>query len=413
MPTVRISKRSVDDCQPGERVIFLWDDQVRGFGLRVTPAGARSYVFQYRLGGRESPAKRYTIGAHGKWTPDLARDEAKRLARLVSQGIDPGHQRSTARREAVELGFAGYVERFADGYLKDRWARPDEAKRMLVREAVPVIGGKPLPAITRADINAVLDRAADRPAVVRHLHATLRKMFRWAVSRGDLERSPMEGMEAPKPLPARDRVLEDDELQSIWLACDDVIASFGAIVRLLILTGQRREEVGGLHWGELDRAAALWTLPGTRAKNGVAHLVPLSTLAITILDGVAGGDKWPRSGLVFPTGGKGSFSAWSKSKAALDAAISKRAWQAAGSPPDQQDDYAIKPWRLHDLRRTVATGLQRLGVRFEVTEAVLNHVSGAKGGVAGVYQRHDWAPEKRAALVEWGIKIERLVTSNG
>jgi integrase len=167
---------------------------------------------------------------------------------------------------------------------------------------------------------------------------------------------------------------------------------------LLVLTGQRRSEVAGMKWDELDRTAATWTIPAARAKNGKVHIVPLPETALQLLDERAGGQGWPSVGHVLTTTGRTPVSGISKAKAALDDLV------VTGSA------LPMAPWRLHDIRRTVATGLQRLGVRFEVTEAVLNHVSGSKGGVAGIYQRHDWAEEKRAALEAWATHVERLLT---
>jgi integrase len=186
----------------------------------------------------------------------------------------------------------------------------------------------------------------------------------------------------------------------------------------LIVTGQRREEVAALDWAELDRDTATWVLPAGRAKNGQAHIVPLSALALVVLDEVAANvidaredepQRWPSRGLVFTTKGQTAFSGHSKAKARLDVMMEKLA-------NSQELSYApfsleLSPWRVHDLRRTLATGLQRLGIRFEVTEAVLNHVSGSKGGIAGVYQRHDWKDEKRAALEAWGRHLSVAINA--
>lgn len=402
MPTGRITKTSVDTLAASMRETFLWDDQLRGFGLRATPNGARSYVFQYRLGGRESPSRRYTIGRHGSpWTPQTARREAERLSMLVHQGVDPVQAEHERRRQAVDLAFEAYVETFVELYLKKRWKQWPLGAGVLRREAVPVLRQKPLPSIKRSDLSLIWDRLADRPAVARLTHATLRKLLRWAVSRGDLERSPLEGVDPPPPVAARDRVLSDDELAMVWRGCDELGYPFGDLLRLLILTGQRREEVASLNWRELDRAGALWSLPAARAKNGKPHLVPLTSHAIEQLDQIAGDEEWPGSGLVFSTNGKTSVSGFSKAKRRLDEYLAR----AVG------EGRAIELWRIHDLRRTVATNLQRLGVRFEVTEAVLNHVSGSRGGIAGVYQRHDWAAEKRDALRSWDdhLKITGII----
>jgi integrase len=152
-----------------------------------------------------------------------------------------------------------------------------------------------------------------------------------------------------------------------------------------------------MRWEDLNHTLALWTIPADKAKNGQVHLVPLSVCVIAELDALSGG-RWPKSGYVFTTTGRNPISGFSKAKKALDARIS-------------QEGKELPDWRIHDLRRTLATGLQRLGVRFEVTEAVLNHISGAKGGVAGIYQRHDWLAEKRSALQAWADHLERLLAA--
>jgi integrase len=187
--------------------------------------------------------------------------------------------------------------------------------------------------------------------------------------------------------PSRERVLSDQELVQIWHATPDNY--YGAIVRLLLLLGQRRDEVGSMRWSQIDLNERTWTIPPERTKNRKAHVVPLSDLAVTIIETI--GERADRD-LVFGSGA-GGYSGWSHSKRDLD--------QAA----------KIKepPWVLHDLRSTVATGLQRLGVRLEVAEAVLNHVSGSRGGIVGVYQRHDWKDEKRAALNAWSEHVQSLI----
>jgi integrase len=395
MPTARISKRSVDELGAGPKEVFLWDDQLKGFGLRVTAQGSKSYVLQYRMGGRESSARRYTIGGHGSpWTPEKARKEAERLMMLVRQGIDPVQADQERRRQAVDLAFDAYVDNFTNLYLKKRWKQWQLGAGVLRREAVPVLREKPLPKIKRSDLNPIWDRMAERPAVARLTHATLRKLFRWAVSRGDLDRSPLEGVDPPPPVPARDRVLADGELAALWWAVEELRQPFTGFFKLLILTGQRREEVAGMDWAELDRDAELWTIPGFRTKNGQPQLVPLSRSALEVLDGL-GDDSWRKRGLVFSTTGSTPVSGFSKVKARVDELMQEK---LSGD--------SLPAWRVHDIRRTVATGLQRLGVRFEVTEAVLNHVSGSRSGISGVYQRHNWADEKRDALDKWAVHVE-------
>lgn len=397
MASGKVNKRTVDTMRPGAGVAFLWDDDLKGFGAKITPGGAIGYVYQYRMGGREAKTRRYTIGAHGSpWTPATARTEAERLAVLVAQGTDPVEADRQRRREAVDLSFKPYSQRFHEACKGEGWGKLVE--RTLRLHCWPVLTGKAIPAITRADVVAVFDAMpAEQQAGRRNTFAVLRRLFRWAIGRGDLARSPMEGMETPPPVRARDRVLDDAELRRVWIAAEQGHRRFGPIVRLLICTGQRRDEVTGLDWSELDRAAALWRLPGERTKNSEGHSVPLNALALATLDGMAGGEKWPKRGRVFSTSTGGAYTAHAKGKAQLDAVIGKD----GGDP--------LPAWRLHDLRRTLATGLQRLGVRFEVTEAVLNHLSGSRAGVAGVYQRHHWTVEKRDALRAWSEHLERAI----
>ena len=401
---MRITKSSVDAAAPGAKDRLLWDDRLPGFGCKVTPKGSKVFVYQYRMGGRGSPARRYTIGKFGSITADQARREAETLALKVAQGIDPQAVKVEKVRISVDLAFSAYVDRFHSDYLTKAWpASERDALVLLRRYAVPVLKKKPLPEITRKDITAVLAGARDKVATASLLFATLRRMMRWAVNQGDLERSPMEGMDAPAKAPSRDRVLGDDELRLVWRASYKLGYPFGPIFRLLILTGARREEVTSLDWSELNREDAIWTLPSSRSKNGVAARQPLSTLAMEELEGLAArAGGWRKSGFLFSTTGTTCSSGHSRAKARLDKEIAAIASKEEIPPP--------APWRVHDLRRTLATGLQRLGVRFEVTEAVLNHVSGSRGGVAGIYQRHDWADEKRAAVEAWARHVEGLLT---
>ncbi|MDZ7895451.1 MAG: site-specific integrase [Sphingobium sp.] len=405
MATGTITKSSVDATHPGQTDKLLWDEKIPGFGLKVTPSGAKTYLFQYRMGGRGAKTRRFTIGKHGALTAEKARREADRLHILVRQGIDPQAEKQDRQRKAIDLAFSDYADRFVDDCLKVRWKRSHKDGESLLRlYAKPVLGSKPLPDIGRADIKAVLAPARRKVATCRNLFAVLRRLFRWAVNEGDLAVSPMAGMEPPALPQKRDRFLSDEELRLVWLGSHKMAYPFGPLFRLLVITGQRVEEVAGLDWSELSRAGAKWSLPASRAKNGEASELPLSQLAIDELDGLAKGkkDKWPRSGLIFTTTGETSVSGFSRAKARLDR-------EASALAAKEKEPVTISAWRLHDLRRTLATGMQRLGVRFEVTEAILNHVSGSRAGVAGVYQRHDWGPEKRAALDAWAVHIGKLL----
>lgn len=376
----------------------------------MTPAGAKIYVYTYRVGGREATKRRYTIGRHGSpWTPTTARWRAEQLALLVAQGVDPMTVERDRRDEAATLAFDGYAERFIRDYLTRRWPGSWDTYAALLRnKAVPAFAGKTIKTITRAHVAALLATMQDRVGARRNMYAVLRRLFRWAVGQGDLEQSPIREMEAPPAPASRDRVLTDAELGAVWRASAALGFPFQYAFRLLITTGQRREEVAGIGWHELDQGEALWTLPGARAKNKQTTLVPLNAMAVEAIEEVArflegcevGPVRWPRRVLVLTTThGRSAISGYSKAKLRLDSRIAN------------SDGEPIAHWRVHDLRRTLATGLQRLDVRFEVTEAVLNHTSGAKAGVAGIYQRHDWKVEKRAALSAWGSLLTAAINN--
>jgi integrase len=223
-----------------------------------------------------------------------------------------------------------------------------------------------------------------------------RAAFSWAVKRGAVHTNPFAALPVRKGIAKRERVLSDTEIGEIWRATGKAASPYGTIIRLLLLTGQRRGEVAGMAWNEIGEDFVTWTLPGARTKNGVEHTVPLSAPARDILKRL---DKAP-DGLALPGVASTPFAGWSKAKRTLDKAIIEARAEATG-----RITAPLVSWNVHDLRRTVATGLQRLGVRLEVTEAVLNHISGSRGGIAGVYQRHDWAAEKRLALDSWADHV--------
>jgi len=395
VPTLKIGKATVDSATSAAGETLYWDTALKGFGLKVSASGNKTYLLQYRTGGRSSSTQRYTIGRHGSpWTPSGARQEAERLLLIVANGGDPRAAEKERLRVEQDLAFAAYANRFLNEYGRRHW-RPRtwlSAESNMRRYVIPVLGKKTITAIARSDLVVVFDRLpATSPALPRNIFALVRKLFAWALERGDINRSPFEGYRSPPSVASRERVLSDEELAPIWAATAAVGEPFGVMVRLLLITGQRRNEVAAMDWSELNRRAATWSLPGARTKNARNHEIPLSLTAIGELDAIARSAIWPKSGPVFTTTGITAVSGFSRMKRRLDALATL-----------QNDGEPLAAWRLHDLRRTMATGLQRLGIRFEVTEALLNHLSSARGGVAGVYQRHDWKEEKREAITAWG-----------
>jgi integrase len=401
-----ITLRTIDaikPCPAGD--VYTWDPNLRGFGLRVTPKGVKSYVLQYRVTG--GPSRRKTIGIHGSpWTTQTARKEAERLLMIVRQGIDPVEAQREAKRKEKALNVAAYCDFFVDLYLQPHW--PDtwpEAMRTLENVVKPRWGKRSLLSLKRADMVKLMDEYADRPGRKKYVHSLLRKMFNWAVDREDIEVSPLAGMKAPKAVASRRRVLGQEELVCLWKACDQVGWPWGPYVRLLILTMQRRQEVAEMDWSEIDLVSKTWTLPAERAKNGEAHIVPLTDLAIDQLHAM----QPKSSGLVFTTTGKTAVSGFSKAKRTLDTEMIAIMKERQRTGIGGVTVVSIAEWRLHDIRRTGATNLQALGIPIEVTEAVLNHISGTRAGVAGIYNRYKYEPEKRVALDAWDQRLREFV----
>jgi integrase len=386
-----ISIRTVETLAQGET---LWDaghrGAVRGFGVRRQQDGA-SYVVKYRVGGRQ---RFLTIGPHGSpWTPDQARREARRLLGLVASGGDPADERAQYRLQAADI-----LRKIIDRYL--RHARTKQKPRSYIEtERHLLVNWRPLHPLSVFKIRRhhVAARLADiaegqGPVAATQARAALSAMFNWAIREGYDVANPVQGTNRPATSKGRERVLSDAELVAIWRACDD--RDYGRIVRLLMLTGQRRDEIGGLRWDEVatgvDGATLLpisfIRLPPERTKNHREHIIPLSALALGLLP-----DRRQGRDFIFGDGPRRGYSGWSKSKTQLDARI------------------GFADWVLHDLRRTVATGLaDRLGVLPHIVEAVLNHVSGHRAGVAGIYNRARYAAEMRDALSRWADHIAGL-----
>ena len=265
-----------------------------------------------------------------------------------------------------------------------------DAAAQLRREFVAYYRDQPIQSIGRRHILAALDRVTDRGHAIaaNRLLANLRKFFGWCLERGILDASPVAGIKRPSKERSRDRILDHDEIAAIWIACDRLGYPFGPFTKLLLVTAQRRDEVAHMAWADLDRR--LWTLPREITKPDRVHEVPLSDLAIEIISSLPRiGDSW-----VFPANRVSStrpISGFSKFKPKFD--------QLSG----------VQEWRLHDLRRTAASGMARLGHPPHVVAAVLNHSPGANQGITAVYNRYGYSTEKRAALDAWAREIERVI----
>jgi integrase len=401
----KITKASVDtliaEAKAAASAVFLWDSELAGFGAKAAASGTCSYVLQYRLGGRGTPAKRITLGRHGKLTPDEARRLAKAELGKISNGVDVAEHRKEKREKLAGLTFAEAVEKFlsvhadATRYWKEKRSRFKSAD-------VKALTNRPLATMSRKHVADALDRAKARSeAAARLLFSDLRPFFKWAHERELVDVNPMAGLRTPEPPEARERTLEENEIKAFWQATAAIRWPFQSIYRLLLLTGARREEVAGMKWSELDLDAAIWLLPGARTKNSRDHRIPLAPQSIAILDrhGVAAikaGLGYDDSDLVFSTTGRTSPSGFSKAKRTLDAHMK----EILGPK--------FKEWRVHDLRRTCATGMENLGIDTRVVETALNHVSGVKAGIVGIYQRAEHREAVKTAFQAWGAHVANL-----
>jgi integrase len=386
---------SVRKAAPTTKRQEIADGQTPGLYLLVQPSGSKSFAVRY---SREGRVKKVTLGPYPALSLIEARRRALGIAAGVANGADPAEEKKAERKAAAHIPVAARtLKTVADEFLKrhtdekngPRWAA--ETKRILDRNILPAIGDKAAASVGKAELHDMLDTIIDRgtPIAANRTLAVVKKLYRWALSRGYVDRDPCASIAKPADETKRDRVLSDSELASVWRAAQGMAYPFGHAVQLLILTGARRDEVGSMRWIEVDLATRVWTLPAQRAKNNVEHVVPLSDAALLILERAPRIGK--RDGFVFTTTGETAISGWSKAKETLDAAS------------------GVAGWRLHDLRRTVATGLAGIAVALPVVEKILNHVSGSFGGVAGVYQRHAFTDEKRDALNKWAARVEAIV----
>ena len=393
MPRIKFTAAAIERIKsPAAGQIDFFDTAYPALALRVSASGVRSWVYFGRVYGK---IKRATLGRYPDLSLAKARQKAGETADAMRQGVDPA-----AAKRAARAAHRDYFEAVADEWLKRDQAgnrSHGEVKRTIDRDVTPAWKGRPITSITRRDVRDLIDGIADRGAVTlaRRVHSYLHRLFRWCVGRDIIEANPAADLPKPGAELRRDRVLTDAELRQVWNATSSIGWPFGPAARLLILTGARRDEIGALRWTEIkgDRIE----LKGDRTKNGEPHAIPLSPQAAALIEAL------PRVGnsvYVFTTTGTTPVSGWSRAKELLEAAIAEAV-----------KGKALEPWRFHDFRRTVATGMQRLGIGLQVVEAVLGHVGGSRAGIVGVYQRHTFDAEKRAALEAWARHVETIVSN--
>jgi len=388
----KLTKRDIDNFSYSGGWDVRWDSAISGFGVRVYPSGKKAYVLSYRNEKRQK--RLLTIAQTSKIPLDIARNKAIQHLSSITNNIDPAEERKlTSSGRNVESIFKDYLERYAKTHNKT-WR---ETERIFNKEVLPVIGSSLIHEVEKKDVVKLIDAITDRGShtMANRVLANLKRFFNWCIERGYIELSPADKLKKPTREISRDRVLSLDEIKSIWQACENESYPYGRLVQLLILTGQRKMEVTNIQWHEIDWNNAEWTLPKEKTKSNRSHTIPLSSLAITLLR-QAKQHAPENSNFVFSTNGKTPFSGFSKCKKRLD--------------NDLRENAGIEnEWRLHDLRRSVASHLAALETPPHVIEKILNHATGTISGVAAVYNRYDYFKETRKALDMWAQSIETLV----
>jgi integrase len=376
----------------GKAEDFAWDTELEGFGLRLRRRAddglLRSWVVQYRASGH---TRRVTVGGADKISPPQARDAARKLLARVELGHDPQAERASKRQREAQ-SFKSVV----DSYLaaKQPELRPASyrvTKLYLTGPYFRSLQPFAVTAIARADVAACIRAIAQKHSVSTAAAArrALSAFFAWAIADGLLgdAGNPVDGSYRPADQVPRDRVLGDAELAAIWNAAGE--DDYGRIIRLLILLGARANEVGGMRVSELDLDAGTWTLPAERSKNRRGYTVALPPAALAIIAAVP---RTERDHLFGNRADKG-FTSWPWHKQELDRRLGE----------------TMKPWHVHDIRRTVATGMADIGIEPHIIEAVLNHYSGHRRGVAGIYNRSTYERAVAAALARWDEHVLALV----
>ncbi len=392
-----LTTKAIEAAKPDDSRREIPDPALSGLYLVIQPSGVKSWALRYRYAGKP---KKLTLGRWPVMGLADARAAASEAIEAVDHGNDPSAAKKATKAARMEAQLSErdkiktLVEQFGKRHLSTLKSG-DTVKRELNRHVVSVWGERDIHDIAKRDIIDLLDEIADSGRVVtaNRVRAYLNKFLSWCAERDIIDQSPAIGVKPVAKEKSRDRVLSDDEVKWFWQACDREGQPWGHLGKMLLLTGQRLGEV--VNMTDREVSGDLWHLTADRTKNGRSHDVPLTEAAQGILGAVERirGD----AGYMFTTTGEGALQGYHKGRNH----IANRMTEIAGQE--------IPHWTFHDLRRTAATGMARLGIPVRVTEAILNHVSGTGGGIVGVYQRHDYADEKRAALDAWARLVAEIV----
>jgi integrase len=376
------------------------DGIVPGLCARVMPSGARTFVLVARYPGSNNPTRR-SLGSYGELTLEAAREKARAWLALIDRGIDPRHEEERQRLGELRKqknSFAVVAEEFIKRHVS-KTRKAAVVERELRREFIDRWGDRPITDITQHDVVAVIDEVVDRgaPYQAHNLLGHVRTMFNWAIARGvyGLERSPCDRLRPKQVIgakKARQRILAGAEVRALWEAAEAIGYPYGPLFQLLLLTGQRKSEVAEARWTEFHLEKREWTIPAERMKAEAAHMVPLSDEALKILSGL---HRFTKGDCLFSTTfGTKPVNGFSKAKEILDREMAARLPTAPA------------PFVIHDIRRTMRTGLSALPVPDIVRELVIAHT---QKGLHKVYDLHAYADEKRHALDLWAGRVRNIV----
>jgi len=415
-----LTELAVSKYKPTDKEQQIPDSRCKGLYLLIQPSGHKSWAVRYRIFGKP---QKLTIGKVEDIPLDDARKRADKIIDAVKAGRDPLAEKAEKAEQEKDLDehpdafpvvLAAFI-RFQKRTNSPRYAK--ESEQMFEREVAKRWKNKKITDITRRDISRVLDemvegvnREKEIPVMANRLFSQLRRLFNWSIEKGFMDYTPMFKMPAPHDEDLRTRKLSDDELRWLWQASDEIEYPFGPIVKLLMITAQRRTEVGSARWREfeLDGNMPMWTIPPERAKNKNEHMLPLTGMALEVIKTVPMLPQ-EKTDFLFTTTLKTPVSGWGRCKESLDAAMLAIAQKQAIERGEDPDKVEIESWILHDIRRTIATKMGKLGVLPHVGDVVLNHVSGEIKGVTRRYNQHDYLEKKEEALVTWSEALKVIL----
>lgn len=375
---------------PATGRIDVTDSVTQGLNLRVTSTGVKTWCFAYRYGGKQI---RMTLGRY----PDIGLTQARNIVKESRADIALGYNPITLRNEKIaqdlekeqeSIKLSEIAREFIEKHAKPNTKRWKDTQRFFDNHILPALGNKPAREIRRRDVIQLLDilKNSSRPSAANHVLIALRKMYNWAIERDELEFNPCNNIKKPIPIKERERVLTKAEIQAFWSACNKIGYPFGPLCQILLLTGQRCNEIATLKWSYVDEAEKIIRIPAENIKAGRGHDIPISDAVLDILRALP---RFTGPYIFTTTHGLKPVSGFSKTKKHIE-----------------QHFHPKENWRFHDLRRTCATNLAELGVPLHTISRILNH---AEGGVTKIYARHSYLNEKREALDLWAEGVGKII----